>query len=231
MKLPYTIAALAATALAADASTLFGIGNAGDNRANSIAGQSFVVSETGNTPVTGIPSGEFADLASLSSAASITLNTFSFRYANGTSGSGPAVGTLAYVQIYEAAGIDLTDLTTATADKLVGSSNNTNDMNVNVGNQNQVVTWNFTGLMLDADTQYMALLSTDTGAGNFVAGRLELTTDNSSYSEGQLVRSNGANSAWDTDFSLTATAEPVPEPSSTALLGLGSLALILRRRK
>ncbi|MBT8036430.1 MAG: PEP-CTERM sorting domain-containing protein [Verrucomicrobiae bacterium] len=31
--------------------------------------------------------------------------------------------------------------------------------------------------------------------------------------------------------SFTITAAPVPEPSSTALLGLGGLALILRRRK
>ena len=32
-------------------------------------------------------------------------------------------------------------------------------------------------------------------------------------------------------FSLDYTAAPIPEPSSTALLGLGGLALILRRRK
>ena len=32
-------------------------------------------------------------------------------------------------------------------------------------------------------------------------------------------------------FSLEGDITPVPEPSTTALLGLGGLALILRRRK
>lgn len=42
----------------------------------------------------------------------------------------------------------------------------------------------------------------------------------------------GAGSAGDTKFAISSfTVEAVPEPSSTALIGLGGLALILRRRK
>ncbi len=37
--------------------------------------------------------------------------------------------------------------------------------------------------------------------------------------------------AWIDDVTVTATTAAVPEPSSAALLGLGGLALILRRRK
>lgn len=44
--------------------------------------------------------------------------------------------------------------------------------------------------------------------------------------------SGGATRLWGFDnISVSGTTIPVPEPSSTALLGLGGLALILRRRK
>ena len=42
---------------------------------------------------------------------------------------------------------------------------------------------------------------------------------------------NRTHKIWVDSIALNATVTPIPEPSSTALLGLGGLALILRRRK
>lgn len=48
---------------------------------------------------------------------------------------------------------------------------------------------------------------------------------------GALIQNMNNNSALIDNGSITYTAAAVPEPSSTALLGLGGLALIMRRRK
>ena len=52
------------------------------------------------------------------------------------------------------------------------------------------------------------------------------------WDNGNLTVDNGQTGAFDDNFDVSgSTLTAVPEPSSTALLGLGGLALILRRRK
>ncbi len=72
-------------------------------------------------------------------------------------------------------------------------------------------------LTLTNRAEFDEQISANNGAGNILVNGIEVTAAN-----------------IDTLFTFsgsTATATAVPEPSSTALLGLGGLALILRRRK
>jgi hypothetical protein len=94
-----------------------------------------------------------------------------------------------------------------------------------------------TPLALAASTQYGFLMGGSAGGGFRTASNL----DDSTYTGGAAI-SSGSNTgvpnlnsvtdnAGDRVFHVGLTAVPVPEPSTTALLGLGGLALILRRRK
>ena len=88
-------------------------------------------------------------------------------------------------------------------------------------------TWNFSDETL-TDGQSYFVRFTD-GLGTDVATRVGY--ENGAYADGEGIN-NGAlfGGGWDAAMTVNTDA-PVPEPSSTALLGLGGLALILRRRK
>lgn len=81
-----------------------------------------------------------------------------------------------------------------------------------------------------SDTYTLAAILTEfTGAGNF-------TVSASTFTQTLLANTGGNTSAAQvTDASLTGTVTynyvPVPEPTSLALVGLGSAALLFRRRR
>ena len=96
---------------------------------------------------------------------------------------------------------------------------------------NVINNFSFAGATLADNTVYN-LRFVDVGGAAITGVRLGLSTgDNDQGTEmfenGNVARYDGA---FDAPITVNFTA-PVPEPSSTALLGLGGLALILRRRK
>lgn len=85
----------------------------------------------------------------------------------------------------------------------------------------------------------LATLTSDgTNNGGFMTGESVTVTDGvggvtfTDDAYFMIIRDGaGANSSFHTFDNIVITAETIPEPSSGALLGLGGLALILRRRK
>lgn len=92
----------------------------------------------------------------------------------------------------------------------------------------------FSGVPLDDNTVYaIRYISNDASGDNLV--RFAVTKNSASpgvggtYKDGTLFADGATpfSNGWDSGFSV----QTVPEPSAAALLGLGGLALILRRRK
>ncbi|MGJ8657748.1 MAG: PEP-CTERM sorting domain-containing protein [Akkermansiaceae bacterium] len=86
----------------------------------------------------------------------------------------------------------------------------------------------------EVSTTQQTDLLTLAGAGANVASTDFLLADGEALTFFLVGTQNSSSvtRAWEFDnISISGTTIPVPEPSSTALLGLGGLALILRRRK
>ena len=102
------------------------------------------------------------------------------------------------------------------------------------------MTWTLdNSVALSAGTTYGAIVNAlDTGGTRFDLAK------NTSYNDGRVLYQNyndwtttpvlqglGNNSGRDANFHMDISSTAVPEPTITALLGLGGLALIFRRRK
>ncbi|MGJ8678675.1 MAG: PEP-CTERM sorting domain-containing protein [Akkermansiaceae bacterium] len=121
----------------------------------------------------------------------------------------------------------------------VGGRNTTIDISANSG----------TGYAIgQANWAYDGVATTGATSGTYTAGDIitseltssattPLTTDDMWSITGAdgdsilTVAKNGPNSAGRENFGLTIELTQVPEPSSAALLGLGGLALLIRRRR
>ena len=215
MKLKYTILALAVTSLAANAATVkIEYGNVNDSSGGS-AGNMW--GQSAKTPA-GPP---------------VYLNNFSYKAAN----NGTRTTGTVFLHAYTTFTTDGAGAIT-TIDGFAATSTSTIDLGAIVNDG--TMTWNFSGAdAFDAETKYYFLMSTsdtevtiaDTSSMKTAAFALDTTS--TSYLGGEAVPANAAlGSNWDQHFEANFnTVSSVPEPSSTALLGLGGLALILRRRK
>ncbi|MFT6793188.1 MAG: hypothetical protein ACJAR1_001178 [Rubritalea sp.] len=90
--------------------------------------------------------------------------------------------------------------------------------------------WGANGTADDTVTLYLP--GTDLALGSAVAQSVGVVAQ-SGFDKINTNHGNGLSSRWD-ELRIGATyadVTPVPEPTTTALLGLGGLALILRRRK
>lgn len=154
---------------------------------------------------------------------SVFLQSATFERApGGTSGAG-----LIYINVYSGPGNGGTFL---------GSSTNAIDVNNTAFSER--LTWNFDNIVLaDSSTEYGLVFSSDTTDGNDVQARLTAADAGSgsfvnTYDGGTADGNDADNSSPNNfDAKFAVTYETIPEPSSTALLGLGGLALLLRRRK
>ncbi len=95
-------------------------------------------------------------------------------------------------------------------------------------------TWNTITAVLDFDNDLIGIWVNPDGADSWdgTGGTADATLayTGSNWNSSTRIQS-GAEVSWD-NFKVTTTfADAVPEPSSAALLGLGGLALLLRRRK
>ncbi|MGB0992887.1 MAG: PEP-CTERM sorting domain-containing protein [Akkermansiaceae bacterium] len=225
----YTLAALAVTTMAANAAvvtTSYGTVTDGvddSDQAGPMWGQT-IVPDTGASPVG--PHG--------------TLYLTNFQYQAASNGGG-ATG-IVYLHAYDSVTVETANVagegTITALGNLVAVSNSTVDLSGLSAHAN--MSWDFTGnVAFTANDDYFFVMSTGTTEetladhSDFVTASFDLNVGNP-YSAGGTFAANSfaSNSLdWDQEFLATWSTTPVPEPSSTALLGLGGLALILRRRK
>ncbi|MGJ8655438.1 MAG: PEP-CTERM sorting domain-containing protein [Akkermansiaceae bacterium] len=143
-----------------------------------------------------------------------------------------ASGETAYDQTFTAVGgssVTNAQFTSAIGGSLVGEETFAADGLVTAANQ--YLTFEFTNaIQVDAGTEYAVMIQTNglfnQREGNNVTGDLNRILFNTASTQTPDSSTDGSRGLR---FSVLGTA--VPEPSSTALLGLGGLALILRRRK
>ena len=224
MKIQYSVAALVASSLAANAATVVtsnGILNGSLDDANQ-AGPVWGQSITANVG---------ADTADATIPATIFITSLAYQYSSSNSGGVPGD----FMHVYDSFTTNANG-TIATVGNLIAVSD---DANIGSPAGNAVLTWTFGGEATDAinkSTEYWyisastAVAATTGSTGNLVGAGYELATTNP-YAGGESVRGNATSSGWDQDFALTTETVAVPEPTSSALLGLAGLALLLRRRK
>ena len=216
MKLKYTILALAVTSLAANAATVkIGYGNVTDGSGGSsdnMWGQSVT------TPA-GPP---------------VYLNNFSYKAAN----NGTRTTGTVYLHAYTTFSIDPNGVIDSIGG-FTATSTSTLDLDFDTIGNFGTMTWTFSGAdAFAAETEYYFLMSTQNTAvsmldiTSMVDAAFALDTITASYTGGEAFANKFVDTSnWDQHFEADFTVSSVPEPSSTALLGLGGLALILRRRK
>ena len=134
--------------------------------------------------------------------------------------AGPSTGATATVFTMEVYIDADNDATTFGLGALVGTSTNTS-----VLANNTVNNFSFSGVTLSDNQSYIAVFTDGT---NPITTRFGLVNGNSDT--GTTAFSAGA-PTFAGSHDPAVTVNMTPEPSSTALLGLGGLALILRRRK
>ncbi|NWK56799.1 PEP-CTERM sorting domain-containing protein [Verrucomicrobiaceae bacterium N1E253] len=211
MKLTHTLAVFAASSIAASAATTLTYDGTNDGT-GSYGGQTFTASDS--------------DFVTTGDALSNPFALQTIEIAKWSTSDYTTAQTAVYANIYD-------------GNTFLGSSTNTVDFTVRVDGiigDDADDAWLFSGVTalenLDSSKVYSIRYSTTDTAGDFTFLRPGLINDAAALTGGNLLDSSGnpASAGWDTRMVIT-TGPAVPEPSSAALLGLGGLALILRRRK
>jgi hypothetical protein len=222
MKLKYTIAALTATTLAANAASVTTshatvTGDRDGNQAGPMWGQ-FVTPEVG------------ASVAGPHGA--LYLQDFSYQAADNIRNADPTA--IVYLHAYTTFSADGSGAING-----IGGFTAVSISTVDLGGvaDNGTLNWSFGGGdAFDDATAYAFVLSTSASevtmadTSSMVGTNFALDVGDL-YTGGDSIRGNGSASGWDQHFEANFDTNAVPEPSSTVLFGLAGLALIIRRRK
>lgn len=206
MKITYILTAIAATSLVSNAATTL-LQSTGGDRGN-YQFVPFAMNDTG------------FDRSGDALLSFFALDSFTLTKASGT--AHPSQSDTTYLVVLEQGG------------PVLGTSTNFVNWNtLAVGGEG---VFDFTGVTgvdnLNTETVYTYLFSSSSTPTNddIVFARLEVGTEGNGV--GPLTTGGvAANNSFAPLMSIVISPTTIPEPSSTALLGLGGLALILRRRK
>lgn len=167
---------------------------------------------------------------------SATLNDSDFSTTGDALGATVGLSSVSFIRyggatnagnIYLAVMTDATDISSVVA-------SSSNSFNVSAAAQGDVMAWNFSSESISTSTEYFYAFYLDTNANNTVDLGDTATTarifDQRTNVLGTLRNAPSGNIVNPNESAYLRIAV-VPEPSSTALLGLGGLTLILRRRK
>ncbi len=112
---------------------------------------------------------------------------------------------------------------------LIGVS--TNSIDVKSLGSDALIAYTFSGLNLDTSTEYFMRGIVDTVDDGTIGGAGDTLAVTRLRTVAPSVIAGAIHNGSDNDYDMRITVSAVPEPSSAARLGLGGLALILRRRK
>lgn len=219
MNLNYTIAALAATTLATNAATVV-LDNLDFATPVTTGSQSNYQKQSFTPNVAGIGT---SDTVTTNSPLPATVFLEGTTFITAPTGTGSTAGQI-FLNVYLGAG---------NAGVFVGSSSNSVDLIAAGFNTN--VNWSFDNLNLDSGSEYALVFSTTATDDSAATARLTAANNGggfvSTYAGGTADDNADGGSPGPFDSRFQVQFNTVPEPSSTALLGLGGLALLLRRRK
>jgi hypothetical protein len=225
MKIKHTIAALAATTLAVNAAIVTVDNYIGEPNGSESGAVGNYITQSFTPNVAGL--GATDTVAAQTIPATIYLTDVTFLKA--IAGTNPTTGAGDFfVNVYLGAGNGGT---------FVGSSANSIDVEGTAALG--ALNYTFANIALtDSTAQYAFVFSTTATDDTAVSARLQVARNSSgafanSYDGGSSSNNadGSAPTSYETRFAVTYDTVAVPEPSSAALLGLGGLALILRRRK
>ena len=194
-------------------------------------------------------SGDFGQAFVLDADSGFTADSYTLNTATFFRGSDAGGSSTLFLDVYQNTGADESATFSGSGAPAgvtyLGSS--INSVNHDTASQGDALDFAFADIVLDSETKYYFVFSTNGIAGALVGtSTRQLQVDNNAAAfnyvniddvdtapllAGNEAGDTGLSSGTANEHRFTATVTAVPEPSSMALLGLGGLLVAARRRK